>query len=103
MHDKLSVKVPFLNKKFETGLQKHFVAQFPLRALIRKAPRNQIVVAITPSRIHEQTPNSEINLITVHTKPYTAVIVDECWPVFHAEAGRMKLVRVLETPYKNER
>jgi len=75
MHDKLSVKVPFLNKKYETGLQNHMVAQFPFRALVRKAPRNQITIAITPTHIHEQTPNSELNLITVHRVPYTAVIV----------------------------
>lgn len=102
LHDKLSIKVPFLNKKYETGFQKRFVAQFPFRALVRKAPRNEITVAITPTQIQEQIPNSELNLITVDARPYTAIITDECWPVFYTEAGRVKLVRVLETPYKNE-
>jgi hypothetical protein len=103
VHDKLSIKAPFLNKKYVTGLKNHFVAQFPLRALLRKAPRHQIIVEVTPVHMHEQTPNSEINLIAVHRVPYTAIVTDECFPVFHREGAQVKTVRVVETPYKNER
>jgi len=30
-------------------------------------------------------------------------VPDECWPITHTEAGRVKAVRVMETPYMNER
>jgi hypothetical protein len=103
IHDKLSIKAPFLNKKYVTGLQKHFVAQFPLRALLRKAPRDQIILEITPTHLHEDTPTSEIRLFTFHRVPYTAIVTDECFPIFHREGAQVKVARVVETPYNNER
>jgi hypothetical protein len=103
-HDKLSFKVPFLNKKYQTGLQNHVVAGMPFRALIRWAPRGQVVVAVTPTHIAEgRTPNEELNLITFHQKPYTVIITDDCWPTTHKEGGEIKIVHALETPYKNDR
>lgn len=103
-HDKLSFKVPFLNKKYQTGFQNHVVVEFPFRALIRRAPRGQFMVAITPTHITEgRTPNEELNLITYHQKPYTTIITDDCWPTNHKEGGEVKIVHAQETPYVSDR
>jgi hypothetical protein len=103
-HDKLSFKAPFLIKKYQTGLQNHVVAEMPFRALIRRAPRGQFVVAVTPTHIGEgRTPNEELNLVTFHQKPYTVIITDDCWPTTHKEGGEIKIVHALETPYKKDR
>lgn len=100
-HEKLSFKVPFLNKKYQTGFQRHVVAEFPFRALVRVAPRGQIEVAVTPAHLKQQE-HRDINLVTFHQKPYTAIITDSCWPTTHKEGGLMKIVHTLETPTKRQ-
>lgn len=100
-HEKLSFKVPFLTKKYQTGFQRHVVSEFPFRALIRVAPRGQVEVAVTPAHLKQQELR-DINLVTFHQKPYTAIITDSCWPVTHKEGGLMKIVHTVETPYKKQ-
>jgi len=103
-HHKLSVKVPFLNKKYETGFDKHIMVQFPSRIMISRTVAGDISLAITPVHLKgEEVPTGELNLITFHQRPYTMIVTDECWPTYHNNAGELKLVRAIETPYKNDR
>jgi len=101
-HEKLSFKVPFVGKKYQTGFQRHVVAEFPFRALVRVAPRGQVEVAVTPAHLKTEELR-DINLVTFHQKPYTVIVTDSCWPTTHKEGGLMKIVHVVETPYKKER
>jgi hypothetical protein len=102
-HGKISFKAPFTGKKYQAGVQRHMVVEAPFRALVRKAPRGQVVVAITPSQLTNGSPSGKIDLITFHQRPYTAIINDEFWPTSHKEGGSMVIVHAVETPFKNER
>jgi hypothetical protein len=102
-HGKVSFKAPFTGKKYQAGVQRHMVVEAPFRALVRKAPRGQIVVAITPSQLTNGSPTGKIDIVTFHQRPYTAIINDELWPTSHKEGGSMSIVHAVETPYKNER
>lgn len=101
-HGKISFKAPFTGKKYQAGVQRHMVVEAPFRALVRKAPRGQVVVAITPSQLTNGAPGGKIDLLTFHQRPYTAIVNDEFWPTSHKEGGQMVIVHAVETPYKNE-
>jgi hypothetical protein len=103
IHQKLSFKAPFTGKKYQAGVQRHMVVEAPFRALVRKAPRGQVVVAITPSQLTNGNPSGKIDIVTYHQRPYTAIITDEFWPTCHKEGGAMTVVHAVETPYKNQR
>lgn len=100
-HEKLSFKVPFVGKKYQTGFQRHVVSEFPFRALVRLAPRGQVEVAVTPAHLKRDELH-QINLVTFHQKPYTVIVTDSLWPTAHKEGGVMKIVKAVETPYKKE-
>jgi hypothetical protein len=101
-HEKLSFKAPFTGKKYQAGVQRHLVVEAPFRALVRKAPRGQVVVAITPTQLTNGSPTGKIDLVTYHQRPYTIIVTDEFWPTSHKEGGTMSIVHAVETPYKNE-
>jgi hypothetical protein len=105
-HTRLAFKAPFVGKQYQAGLQRHFVAELPLRAAVRYAPQGQLVVAITPAQLEKGNPSGEIDLVTYHQHPYTIIISDNLWPVSHKEGGKMEIVRRQpsanqQTPYKS--
>jgi hypothetical protein len=92
-HGRVSFKVPFTGKKYQAGVQRHFVLEAPFRALIRKAQSGQVVVAFTPTQLEKgAAPSGPIPLFTFHQKPYTAIITDSLWPTSHKEGGQMNVV-----------
>jgi len=100
MHHKVSFKVPFLLKKYQSGVQQHMVMEFPFRTLIGRGERGQYILALTPTHLHETTPSTELNLITFHCKPYTAIVKDSLWPIHKTEGAEIKMIHTLETPIK---
>jgi hypothetical protein len=95
-HARLSFKVPFTGKKYQAGVQRHFVAEVPFRALVRRAPSGQVVVAVSPSQLTKGVPSGPIPVATFHQKPYTAIITDSLWPTSHKEGGQMTIVHVTQ-------
>jgi hypothetical protein len=105
-HTRFAYKAPFAGKQYQAGLQRHVVAEAPLRASVRYATQGQIVVAITPAQLEKGAPSGEIDLVTYHQHPYTIIISDNLWPASHKEGGKMELIRTnptetQETPYKS--
>jgi len=100
MHHKVSFKVPFVHKKYQSGVEQHMVMEFPFRTLIGRGDRGQYIFALTPTHLHETTPTTELNLITFHCKPYTAIVKDSLWPIHKTEGAELKMIHSVETPIK---
>jgi len=102
-HYKLVYKVPFTGHAYAAGVMQHTVIELPHRMVARWAPRGQVVFAISPAPLVAGTPAGEIDFLTYHQRPYTAIITDSCWPVNHREGGKMEIVHDTsdDEPYKN--
>lgn len=101
MHHKVSFKVPFLVKKYQSGIQQHLVTELPFRTLIGRGEHGEYTFAITPTHLHETTtPNTELHFITHHQKPYTAIVKDSLCPIHKTECCELKMIRTMETPIK---
>jgi hypothetical protein len=94
-HASISFKVPFTGKKYQAGVQRHFVVEAPFRVLLTKTDSQILKLAITPAHLKAGTPQGKIDLISYHQKPYTAIITDELYPTIYPRGGKMKIVRSL--------
>jgi hypothetical protein len=101
IHRKLSFKVPFTGKSYQTGVQRHIVVEAPFSAVARKAPQGQIQLALTPAHLSAGAPTGTINLVTYHQIPYTAIISDEFYPINHQQGGKMQIVHANQDPKDN--
>jgi len=93
VHRQLAFKSPFTQKKYQAGVQRHFVAELPFSVVGQKTPRGKIQVAITPTHLG-RSPKGTIDLFTYHQQPYTAIIHDEFYPVVHPKGGKLQVVHV---------
>jgi hypothetical protein len=102
MHHKLAIKVPFLHKKYESGVQQHLVTELPMRCVFGRGDKGEYIFAVTPTHLHETTPSTELHLITFHQKPYTAIIKDSLCPLHKTDCAHVKLIHTLEHPVKKD-
>ncbi|ODM89521.1 Vitellogenin [Orchesella cincta] len=103
-HAKVSLKIPYIQKKIEAGLQTHVVVQAPFRVSYRQRSDEPIVFAITPAaNINGTEPTGKIELLTFHRKPYVAIITDELYPTVSTQGGQMTIIRTIEPPTVSER
>jgi len=100
IHHRVAFKVPFVHKKYQSGVEHHMVVEFPFRSLIGRGERGQYTFALTPiNRLHGED-SGKIHLWTQHKIPYTAVVRDSLWPIHKAEGAERKIIRSIETPTK---